>query len=91
MVGYENLKKRLFDFFEAGIHYLSLYLLSLENVKKRSNEELNYIYKIMIRAVDTVVNESIVKEEKVRFNIIRLIVFNKYQIINIISKLFGQF
>ncbi|MFX1477699.1 MAG: polyprenyl diphosphate synthase [Promethearchaeota archaeon] len=70
LVGYENLKKRLFDFFEAGIHYLSLYLLSLENVKKRSNEELNYIYKIMIKAVDTVINESIVKEEKVRFNVI---------------------
>jgi tritrans,polycis-undecaprenyl-diphosphate synthase [geranylgeranyl-diphosphate specific] len=70
LVGYENLKKRLFDFFDAGIHYLSLYLLSLENVKRRSPEELDYIYKIMIRAVDTVVNESIVKEEKVRFNIV---------------------
>ncbi|MFW9825556.1 MAG: polyprenyl diphosphate synthase [Candidatus Thorarchaeota archaeon] len=70
MVGYENLKKRLFDFFDAGIHYLSLYLLSLENVKRRSPEELSYIYKIMIKAVDTVINESIVKEEKVRFNII---------------------
>ena len=70
LVGYENLKKRLFDFFEAGIHYLSLYILSLENVKKRTPEELEYIYKIMIKAVDTVVNESIVKEEKVRFNII---------------------
>ncbi|MHA2392080.1 MAG: undecaprenyl diphosphate synthase family protein [Promethearchaeota archaeon] len=40
LVGYENLKKRLFDFFDAGIHYLSLYLLSLENVKRRSSEEL---------------------------------------------------
>ena len=70
LVGYENLKKRLFDFFDAGIHYLSLYLLSLENVKRRSSEELNYIYKIMIKAVDTVVNESIVKEDKVRFNIV---------------------
>ncbi len=70
LVGYENLKKRLFDFFEAGIHYLSLYILSLENVKKRTPKELEYIYKIMIKAVDTVVNESIVKEEKVRFSII---------------------
>ncbi|MFX1572367.1 MAG: polyprenyl diphosphate synthase [Promethearchaeota archaeon] len=70
LVGYENLKKRLFDFFEAGIHYLSLYVLSLENVKKRTSEELGYIYKIMIKAVDTVINESIVKEEKVRFNTI---------------------
>jgi len=70
LVGYENLKKRLFDFFEAGIHYLSLYILSLENVKKRTPEELEYIYKIMIKAVDTVINESIIKEEKVKFNII---------------------
>lgn len=70
LIGYENLKKRLFDFFDAGIHYLSLYILSLENVKKRNNKELEYIYKIMVKAVDTVINESIVKEEKVRFNVI---------------------
>lgn len=70
LVGYENLKKRLFDFFDAGIRYLSLYILSLENVKKRNNEELEHIYGIMVKAVDTVINESIVKEEKVRFNII---------------------
>ncbi len=70
LIGYENLKKRLFDFFDAGIHYLSLYILSLENVRKRKTEELEYIYKIMVKAVDTVINESIVKEEKVRFNVI---------------------
>ncbi len=70
LIGYENLKKRLFDFFDAGIHYLSLYLLSLENVKKRKPEEIEYIYKIMIKAIDTIINESIVKEEKVRFNVI---------------------
>lgn len=70
LVGYENLKKRLFDFFDAGIHYLSLYILSLENVKKRNSEELDYLYKIMIKAVDTVVEESIVKKERVQFNIV---------------------
>jgi undecaprenyl diphosphate synthase len=70
LVGYENLKKRLFDFFEAGIRYLSLYILSYENLRKRSLEELEYIYKLMIKAVDTVVNESIVKDEKVRFDVV---------------------
>ncbi|UCC21343.1 MAG: di-trans,poly-cis-decaprenylcistransferase [Promethearchaeota archaeon] len=70
LIGYENLKKRLFDFFDAGIHYLSLYILSLENVKKRNAEELKYIYKIMVKAVDTVINESIVKDEKVKFSVI---------------------
>lgn len=70
LVGYENLKRRLFDFFDAGIHYLSLYILSLENVRKRKPEEIDYIYKIVIKAVDNVINESIVKEEKVKFNVI---------------------
>ena len=70
LIGYENLKKRLFDFFDAGIHYLSLYILSLANVRMRNPQELDYIYKIMVRAVDTVINESIVKEEKVKFNVI---------------------
>ncbi|MFX1589442.1 MAG: polyprenyl diphosphate synthase [Promethearchaeota archaeon] len=70
LIGYENLKKRLFDFFEAGIHYLSIYALSLENVRRRSEEEIVYIFKIILDAVDTVIKESTVKEEKVKFNVI---------------------
>jgi undecaprenyl diphosphate synthase len=60
----------LFDFFEAGIHYLSIYALSLENLKKRSEEEIEYIFGIILDAVDAVVKEATVKEEKVNFNVI---------------------
>ncbi|MFW9952839.1 MAG: polyprenyl diphosphate synthase [Candidatus Thorarchaeota archaeon] len=70
LIGYKNLKDRLFDFFDAGIRYLSIYALSLENVKKRSVEEIEYIFGIILDAVDTVIKESTVKEEKVNFNII---------------------
>jgi len=70
LIGYENLKDRLFDFFDAGIHYLSIYALSLENARKRSVNELRYIFKIILKAVDTVINESTVREEKVKFNVI---------------------
>jgi undecaprenyl diphosphate synthase len=70
LIGYQNLKERLFDFFEAGIHYLSIYALSLENLKKRSKEEIKYIFKIILDAVDAVVKEATVKEEKVNFNVI---------------------
>jgi len=70
LIGYENLKKRLFDFFEAGIHYLSIYALSLENVRKRQQQEIVYIFKIILDAVDSVVKEATVKEEKVKFNVI---------------------
>ena len=60
----------MFDFFEAGIHYLSIYALSLENLKKRSEEEIKYIFGIILDAVDAVVKEATVKEEKVNFNVI---------------------
>lgn len=70
LIGYENLKDRLFDFFDAGIHYLSIYALSLENARKRSVNELRYIFKIILKAVDTVISESTVREEKVKFNVI---------------------
>jgi undecaprenyl diphosphate synthase len=70
LIGYKNLKERLFDFFDAGIHYLSIYALSIENVKKRSENEIEYIFNIILDAVDTVIKESTVKEEKVNFNVI---------------------
>ncbi|NVM16791.1 MAG: di-trans,poly-cis-decaprenylcistransferase [Candidatus Lokiarchaeota archaeon] len=70
LIGYQNLKERLFDFFDAGIHYLSIYALSLENLKKRSQDEIKYIFGIILDAVDAVVKEATVKEEKVNFNVI---------------------
>ena len=60
----------MFDFFESGIHYLSIYALSLKNLKKRSKEEIKYIFGIILGAVDAVVKEATVKEEKVNFNVI---------------------
>jgi undecaprenyl diphosphate synthase len=70
LVGYRTLRERLFDFFEAGIRYLTIYALSLENAKRRSPEELKYIYKIILKAVDIVIKESIIKDEKIKINII---------------------
>ena len=70
LAGYENVKKMLVSCFKAGIKYLSLYALSLENALKRSEEELEYIYKIIKIAVETVKNEPIVTDEKVKFNVI---------------------
>ncbi|MBY9004908.1 MAG: di-trans,poly-cis-decaprenylcistransferase [Candidatus Lokiarchaeota archaeon] len=70
IIGYKNLRDRLFDFFDAGIHYLSIYALSLENVRKRSNAEIEYIFGIILDAVDATVKEETVKEEKVNFNVI---------------------
>ena len=60
----------MFDFFDAGIQYLSIYALSLENLKRRSEEEISYIFGIILDAVDAVVKEATVKEEKVNFNVI---------------------
>ncbi|MFW9772081.1 MAG: polyprenyl diphosphate synthase [Candidatus Heimdallarchaeota archaeon] len=68
--GYKNLKDRLFDFYEAGIRYVTVYALSLENAKRRSPEELKNIYRIIVAAVDSVKNESIIRDEKIKINII---------------------
>ncbi|MFW9898558.1 MAG: polyprenyl diphosphate synthase [Candidatus Thorarchaeota archaeon] len=68
--GYEVVKKILLACFEAGIKYLTLYALSLENALKRPKDELKYIYKIIKLAVETVKNEPIVTEEKVKFNVL---------------------
>ena len=68
--GYEVVKKMLLACFDAGIKYLSLYALSLENALKRPQDELKYIYKIIKLAVETVKNEPIVTEQKVRFNVL---------------------
>jgi len=70
LVGYKNLRERLFDFFDAGVHYLSIYALSLENVRKRSDAEIEYIFGIILDAVDATVKEATVKEEKVNFKVI---------------------
>ncbi|MFX0025590.1 MAG: polyprenyl diphosphate synthase [Candidatus Hermodarchaeota archaeon] len=68
--GYKILKERLFDFYEVGIRYVTVYALSLENARKRSPEELKYIYKIIFAAVDSVKKESIIREEKININIL---------------------
>lgn len=68
--GYETLKKMLYSLFDAGIRYLTIYALSLENARKRSKKELDYIYKIIKLAVETVKQDPIIKKESVKVNII---------------------
>jgi len=68
--GFRTLKQRLYDFFDAGIRYLSVYALSLENMKKRSEKELKYIYKLILNAVEIVMKDSIVRNERIKFNVI---------------------
>ena len=70
LAGYETLKRVLFYFLELKIPYLSVYSLSMENVKKRSSKELNYIYELMIKAFEEVMKEPKIKDEKVRINFI---------------------
>ena len=69
-MGYKAVKKILLAGVKTGIRYLSLYALSLENAQKRSADELKYIYKIIKLAVKNVKNDPIIKEERVRFNVI---------------------
>jgi undecaprenyl diphosphate synthase len=68
--GYKTVTNILESFFKAGIRYLSIYALSLENYQKRSKEELQYIYKVIMKAVARIKEEPIIKKEKIKFNVI---------------------
>ncbi|MFX1276370.1 MAG: polyprenyl diphosphate synthase [Promethearchaeota archaeon] len=70
ITGYEALKNIILNFFNFGIHYLSVYCLSIENVRKRPPEELKYIYKIIMKACETIKNEPLIVEERVKVNVI---------------------
>ncbi|MHA1804111.1 MAG: polyprenyl diphosphate synthase [Promethearchaeota archaeon] len=68
--GYETMKTILYSLFDAGIRYLTIYALSLENARKRSKEELKYIYEIIKMAVEAVKEDPMITEEKVKMNVI---------------------
>jgi len=70
LAGYETLRKILFSFLDLGIKYLSVFALSNENVKKRSPQELQYIYNLIINVIDVISKDPVIKEEKVRMNVI---------------------
>jgi undecaprenyl diphosphate synthase len=61
--------------------------LSLENLRKRSEEEIKFIFGIILEAVDAVVKEATVKEEKVNFNVIGRIYLLPEQVRNKIKEL----
>ena len=70
LAGYQRLKKILYPFFEAGIHYLSAYALSIENVRKRSEKEIHFLFKLLLKGVDEVLNEPMIHDNEVRVRLI---------------------
>ncbi len=68
--GYKTLRKILFPFFEAGIKYLSLYALSSENILKRSEKELQYLFNLLLKGVKDVLDEPLIHEKKVHVKVI---------------------
>lgn len=70
LAGYQTLKRILYPFFDAGIHYLTAYALSTENVRNRRPEEIHYLFKLIIKGVQDVINEPLIHEKKVRVRLI---------------------
>jgi len=70
LAGYQTLKRILYPFFDAGIHYLTAYALSTENVRNRKPEEIKFLFKLIIKGVQDVLNEPLIHEKKVRVRLI---------------------
>jgi tritrans,polycis-undecaprenyl-diphosphate synthase [geranylgeranyl-diphosphate specific] len=68
--GYRTLKDILYDFLDVGIKYITIYALSLENLRNRSEKEINDIYTIVDKAIDAIKNEPLIKEEQVKIRLL---------------------
>ena len=70
--GSERLKEVFNWCSELGVRTITFYSLSLENMEKRPEQEIKYIYALMKRELDDVVNN---KHNFVHKNKIRMIFF----------------
>jgi undecaprenyl diphosphate synthase len=70
IAGYQKLKEILYPIFQSGIHYLSVYALSNENIRNRTETEVKFLFKLIIRGVKDVLSEPLIKEKKVRVRLI---------------------
>lgn len=68
--GYKTLKKILDALFDAKIKYLSIYALSSENVRKRSEKEVTYLFNLLLKSVEDVLKEPRIHDNQVRVRII---------------------
>jgi len=70
LAGYKVIKNILMPCFDAGIKYLTIYALSTENVQKRSKLELSYLYKLLQKGVEEILNEPLLIEKQVRVQVL---------------------
>ncbi len=67
--GYETLRKILFTHGDIGINYLSIYTLSIENIRRRDPEEIEYLYSLIVKVADDLLSEKNENKERVKFNV----------------------
>jgi len=70
LAGYKVVKEILMPCFDAGIKYLTIYALSTENVRKRSDRELSYLYKLLQMGLDDILNDPLIFEKQVRVRVL---------------------
>lgn len=68
--GAENFEKLVFKALELKISHLTLWGTSLDNITKRSESEVNYLYGIFRDQFNRLANDERVHKEKVKVNII---------------------
>jgi tritrans,polycis-undecaprenyl-diphosphate synthase [geranylgeranyl-diphosphate specific] len=70
LAGYQTLKKILLPIFNAGIHYLTVYALSLDNVQKRPAKEVQFLFQLLLKGVADILKEDLIYKNKVRVRLI---------------------
>ncbi len=67
--GYDRMKNLLTWILELGIKVVTIYAMSYENCIYRSEEEKMYLFKLLDRALNDLMNNSDVHEKKVRVRV----------------------
>jgi len=68
--GYETLRFILKKIWSLGVTHFTFWVLSMDNFRNRSPEEIKFIFKLFEKAIDELLTSPELKEEKVRIRIV---------------------
>lgn len=69
LAGYKALKNLIFFIVETDIKYVSIFALSVDNIKKREKDEVTNLLTLLGMGLEELSKEPIIKEKKVRIKI----------------------
>lgn len=68
--GYERMKEVISWCLDLGIKTLTVYVLSIDNLRKRSKDEIEHLFNLISKGLKELLNSDIIVEKKVKVKVI---------------------